>query len=281
MQRSAALTFIGNLTKYLVPLAALLVFTGWLLVTPPGILGKADAVGCAVCHRIEARSFHIGERQFPLCARCSGTFMGVVTALLYQTAVGRRRTGTPPWKVIVPFILLIVAFAIDGSNSYLYLIKETYPGAFSRIPNLYIPQNWLRLLTGSGMGLGLAATIYPVFNQTVWRKVDPRPALSNLWHLVILLGIMLLVDLGIMTGSPIILYPVALISTVGVLVPLTMIYTIIWILIMQQENIFETLHQLWLPITAGFTLTLIMVLTIDLLRFRLTGTWGGFPLGLK
>jgi hypothetical protein len=207
--------------------------------------------------------------------------MGVVTALLYQTAVGRRRTGTPPWKVIVPLILLIIAFAIDGSNSYLYLIKETYPGALSRMPNLYIPQNWLRLLTGSGMGLGLAAAIYPVFNQTVWRKVDPRPALGNLWHLVILLGIMLLVDLGIMTGSPIILYPVALISTLGVLVPLTMIYTMIWILIMQQENIFDTLPQLWLPITAGFTLTMIMVLTIDLLRLRLTGTWGGFPLGLK
>jgi hypothetical protein len=84
-----------------------------------------------------------------------------------------------------------------------------------------------------------------------------------------------------MTGSPIILYPVALISTLGVLVPLTMIYTMIWILIMQQENIFDTLPQLWLPITAGFTLTMIMVLTIDLLRLRLTGTWGGFPLGLK
>ena len=49
----------------------------WLYLTPPGLFGKADAIGYSVCHQIDLRSFHIGERQFPLCARCTGQFLGV------------------------------------------------------------------------------------------------------------------------------------------------------------------------------------------------------------
>jgi hypothetical protein len=52
-----------------------------------------------------------------------------------------------------------------------------------------------------------------------------------------------------------------------------------WLLIMRQENIFDSLTQMWLPFLAGTTLALLMIATIDLLRFKLTGTWGGFPLG--
>src|SRR5450759_1456011 len=70
---------IGAGSKYLVIAAAVLVFTGWFINTPPGLLGKADAIGYAVCHRISERSFHIGSIQLPLCARCSGMYLGAVT----------------------------------------------------------------------------------------------------------------------------------------------------------------------------------------------------------
>jgi hypothetical protein len=58
-----------------------------------------------------------------------------------------------------------------------------------------------------------------------------------------------------------------------------MVYTIVWVILMRQENVFETLKQLWLPATAGVTLSFLMISVIDLLRLSLTGTWGGFPLG--
>jgi hypothetical protein len=48
---------------------------------------------------------------------------------------------------------------------------------------------------------------------------------------------------------------------------------------MRLENTFETLPQLWMPLLAGTTLALLLITLIDLMRFRLTGTWGGFPLG--
>jgi hypothetical protein len=80
----------------LVGIAIALTFT-WLMLTPPGLLGKADAVGYAVCHQIEARSFHIHTRPFPLCARCSGLFLGALLGLVYQAAQGRKGRMPPLW----------------------------------------------------------------------------------------------------------------------------------------------------------------------------------------
>jgi hypothetical protein len=48
---------------------------------------------------------------------------------------------------------------------------------------------------------------------------------------------------------------------------------------MRQENEFTSLKQMWLPFLAGTTLAFLMIAAIDLLRYQLTGTWGGFPLG--
>ncbi|NOY97889.1 MAG: DUF2085 domain-containing protein [Chloroflexi bacterium] len=272
-------TFIGKLTKWLVPLAAITVLAGWLYVAPPGILGKADSIGYAVCHRISERSFHIGERQLPLCARDTGTFTGAAVGLLFMALVSRKRSGMPPRKLIIPLALFALIWFVDGSNSYLYLMKQTYPGSFDQIPNIYIPNNTLRLLTGSGMGLAMSAMLYPAFNQTVWQKIDPRPALGSWRDLGLLVGAMLVIDLGILTESPMVLYPIAIISPLGVLALLTLIYSMVWVMIMRQENAFDTLRQLWLPLTAGFTMALIMILGIDLFRFWATGTWGGFPMG--
>ena len=58
-----------------------------------------------------------------------------------------------------------------------------------------------------------------------------------------------------------------------------MVFSMVWVIIMRQENTFESLKQLWLPVSAGLTLALLMISVIDLLRLQLTGTWGGFPLG--
>lgn len=267
----------GTLARYLVIFAAILVITAWLINTPPGLLGKADGIGYAVCHRISERSFHIGDRQLPLCARCSGMYLGAMIGLTYQVIASRRRQNFPPWSVSIPLILFVLAFAIDGANSYLYLLKTIAPGVLSQVPNLYIPNNILRLFTGSGMGLGLAAILYPAFNQTMWIEADERPAVK-LKDLIILVGIVTLVNLLVLTESPFVLVPVAFISAAGVIVLLTMVYTIIWTMLMQKENQFSRLTQLWLALLAGLTVAFIQVLAIDLLRYWFTGTWGAFPL---
>jgi uncharacterized membrane protein len=268
-----------NILRWVVPIAAVLAFAAWMYIAPEGALGKLDAIGYAVCHRIDARSFHIGSRQLPLCARCTGEFFAAGIALLFQIFISGKRSKLPSRGIIAVLVLFFIAFGIDGSNSYLYLLKQTSPGLLSQIPNLYIPNNILRLFTGSGMGIALAAVLYPVVNQTIWREQDDRPALE--WKSFgVLIGLIIIINLLILTDSPIVLYPIAYISSLGTLSLLVIVFAILWMMIMRQDNTFDHPRQLWLPLLAGLTLALLMILSIDLFRLQLTGTWSGFP-GIK
>lgn len=278
MEKTSTQPLSLNLARWLVPIAAVLVFAVWFSLTPPGLLGKADAVGYAICHRIDERSFHIGNRQLPLCARCTGEFYSAGISLLFFGLFSKRKSGMPGWPLGIPLLLFLVAFGVDGSNSFLYLLKQTSGGVLDKIPNLYIPNNTLRLFTGSGMGIALASILYPAFNQSVWNNPKPERALD--WKkLTALMAIVVLTDLAILTENPVVLYPIAIVSVLGVLALLIMVYSMVWIMMMRQDNYFVSVKQLWMPFLAGTTLTFLMITAIDLLRLKLTGTWGGFPLG--
>jgi uncharacterized membrane protein len=242
-------------------------------------MGKLDAVGYAVCHRLDSHSLHVGGMQLPLCARCTGEFNAAAVALVFQIVVGPRKSSLPKRGILAALIVFFLAFGIDGSNSYLALVKNTYSGALHNIPNLYITNNTTRVFTGSGMGIAMASVLYPMYNQSVWRVPAEGPALD--WRRFgVLVGIVLLLDFAMLTDSPLVLYPIALISTVGVVALLSMVFSIVWIMIMKADNSFDRLQQLWLPAAAGLTLAFILILSIDLFRFNLTHTWQGFP-GLK
>src|SRR5919106_2715758 len=125
MEEASTRPSVANLTRFIVPLAAILVFAVWFSFTPPGLLGKADAIGYAICHRIDERSFHIGERQLPLCARCTGEFYAAAISLIFFAIVSPKKSGMPGWRLGAPLLFFLAAFAIDGTNSFLYLFKQT------------------------------------------------------------------------------------------------------------------------------------------------------------
>jgi uncharacterized membrane protein len=278
MEQTNSQSQLSPLLRWLVPLAAFTIFVIWFSIAPPGLLGKADAVGYAICHRIDERSFHVFGRQLPLCARCTGEFYAAAITLLFLSLVSPKKSGMPGWQISVVLITFLAAFAIDGVNSYIYLLKQMSGGELIQIPNLYIPNNTLRLLTGSGMGIAIVSILFPAFNSTTWRTNDPAPALD--WKkLGSIIGIILIIDLLILTEQAAILLPIAIISVLGVLSLLTIVFSMVWMMVMRQDNTFEKLTQLWMPVLAGTTLAFLMITVIDLLRFKLTGTWGGFPLG--
>src|ERR1700687_6072094 len=119
-----------------VTLAAVVLVT-WLLNTPPGVLGKANAIAFAICHRIVSHSLMMGAVAMPLCARCTGIYLGALLGLISMALLGRRRSGGLPRR---PLLLILIGFVgimgIDGVNSYLTF----FPG----LPHLYQPQTWLR-----------------------------------------------------------------------------------------------------------------------------------------
>ena len=268
-----------KLSNWLVPLAAIAILAGFLYIAPPGILSKADAVGYAVCHRLDPRSFHVDGRQLPLCARCSGMYLGAVLGMIFLSLRYRHSAGTPPTAVLIVFGIFILAFGIDGVNSYLYLMKSVYGSRLAFIPNLYIPNNTLRLFTGSGTGVGMAVAIFVSLNQTLWKDWDNRKVLQKPGDLLILVAIILFADLLVLPEWNWVLYPVAFLSAGGVLMLLSLAYGMLWTIIMRQENQYTRMGDAWLPLLAGLTITLIQITAADLFRLWLTHTWGGFPLG--
>ena len=240
---------------------------GWLIATPAGLLGKMDAIAYAICHRIAARSFAIGDRPLPLCARCTGMYLGALIALAYQSRLGKHG-GLPSKKILAVLAFFLVAFGIDGVNSYAHF----FPGA----PSLYTPQNWLRLLTGTGMGIGMGAMLMPVFNQTIWNGWDNSKLLFSWRQLIEILLLAAVVDLAVLSNNPLLLYPLAILSALTVMVLLSMIYAMVWVMLSKTENRFQSLKGMTTILVAGFATALSQIAVMDIARYLLTGTWKGF-----
>jgi uncharacterized membrane protein len=269
-QAAAAAAPLSLLTRraavLFLPLAAIGI---WAVLTPDGLLGKADAIGYAVCHRIDLRSFHLGVRALPLCARCTGMHLGAMLALLYLAARGRGRAGFyPTWPVLGSFALFALAFAVDGLNSYLHF----FPAA----PHLYAPSNVLRLITGLLLGISMGTVVYAGFNQTAWNDWRADPVMRSPLDLVALLALGGAVAAAVVTENPLVLYPLALVSALGVVILLSVVYSMIVLILQRRENQARSWGELVVPLAIGLTLTFVQIGLFDLGRYWLTGTWSGF-----
>lgn len=258
-------------TSILVGVIAAVVFALWMVGTPPGLMGKAVAIGYAICHRIAARSFMIDGTQMPLCARCTGIYLGVITGLLVATARGRIKANRlPPLRVNLILALFVVAIGVDGLNSYIQL----FPGT----TGLYTPQNWLRLVTGMGGGLVMIHILLPIFNAVVWQKPDERRDLDGWRDLAAVCGVAAVMILLVLSNSPLILWILGVLSALGVLIVLVMIGTVLFLSVNRFRPALNW-RELLIPLLAGFTLTVMEIGAINILRFALTGTWNGFIIG--
>jgi len=255
--------------KLLLVVVSIIITYFWLDFAPDGLLGKMDAVGYAVCHRIDERSFHLGDRPLPLCSRCSGMQLGTLLGLAYQSVWGRRGKF-PPRKILIPLGILAFIFVVDGVNSYLNFVPM--------ISSLYPSQNWLRLVSGTGLGLGIAAIIFPIFNQTIWHNWEDESSLGTWKQFLGLVGLAILLDLAILSENPLVLYPLAIFSGLAVLVVLSMCYAMLIVMILKKDNQYTTWRSVWAAMLAGFLVAITQTFIIDLVRFFFTKTWNGFDL---
>jgi uncharacterized membrane protein len=267
--RSRARGSISPLSLLVVGLALATLVT-FLVASPGGLLTKMDMVGYAVCHRIPTRSFVFAGRHLPLCARCSGTFLGALVGFFGQAVILRRRRAAefPPLSVIVILTGFMAVWAVDGLNSYMTLIGG---------PHVYEPQNWLRLTTGALQGLTMSLLTYPIFNFTLWRHPVPERNVRNLRELGTLVLLEAIMVGVVLTRWAILLYPLAILCALGVLTLLTCVNSMLALLITRRDNMVNDWRASIIPLLAGFTVSLIQVGTIDLVRYALTGTFEGIP----
>ena len=233
-------------------------------------LAGADWVGYAVCHRITERSFTIAGRQLPLCARCTGMYLGVaLTFLLFGLAGRLRWSELPPLPILLILIGFIGLMGVDGINSY----SHFFPDA----PHLYEPRNWLRLLTGMGTGLAMGVFVFPALAQTLWRQPTIRAPIGDLRELAGLTGAGLSIVLLVLSNQATVLYVLALTSAAGLLLVLTAINAVLLLILLRRDGRAWRWRETAVPLLISFVLALVEISAVSIVRFNLTGTMTGFP----
>lgn len=264
-----SLTNLGVNRHHLMLAVSVLIIGVFLFLPPVTIFNKSHAVGYAICHQIPARTFVIGGVPLPLCARCTGIYLGALLGIAGMAALGRQKSvELPPTPVLVVLVGFIGLMGIDGVNSYLTF--------FPRAPHLYEPQNWLRLTTGTLNGLAMAAIVFPVINASLWQAGLTRPeaSIKNFKELLLFVGGAVIVILIVLWQQPLLLIPLTVLSTVGVLLMLTIVNTMFALVITRRESSARSWRDTVVPATMGLAASFLMIGGMDWLRATVTAAAG-------
>ena len=97
------------------------------------------------CHQIPTRSFSAYGYQLPLCARCTGIFVGEIT-VIFLLIVGCRLSATSA-------ILWMLPMSVDGSIQLFYAKYES--------------TNFKRFMTGMLFGMGIGFLLFQIITSFV------------------------------------------------------------------------------------------------------------------
>jgi len=193
-----------------------------------------------------------------------GMYLGTLIGFSFLLCQ-KKKAALPSKGYLVIYSLLIFAWLIDGSNSF-------FGGWLSESP-LYPPTNQLRLITGFGMGLTIALVVYLLFNQTIWAKIDQRSPLDNRLLLPGMISASGVIYFVIMKNNEIFLTIFAYVSVTMVVILLTLLYTIVWVIILHRENRASSIRDMSFIINISFLCAILQIILLDYARYTLTGTW--------
>jgi uncharacterized membrane protein len=226
---------------------------------PDSWLGKAKWIGYALCHQMPDRSFFAHEHQYPLCARCTGMYLGFVTGTICLLLRGRTKAARlPPEPIVALLVGFIIIMGIDGVNSTISVI----PGA----PQLYHTTNVIRIITGTLYGLALSALFPPIFNSAIWATPSGERTIKNWRELGWLLLVAALEIAAVVVFTDQLLIPISIITIGGILLLLSLLNSVIMLSVGKLENAVSTWRQLALPILFGLALGLIEITALVAMR---------------
>ena len=255
--------------RWLLLLSALIALGGAAWGMKEGPLALADSVGYAVCHQITVRTYVFGDLVMPLCARCSGQYLGAMAGFFMAFVWGRlRASGLPSRGIMFTLAVFLAVWAFDGVNSYIYLITGH---AF-----IYMPHNILRLITGMLQGVAVSMFFLPFFNQVFWREPDPRPVLTGWRDLGLVLLLAALLTLAVNSRWTPLFYPLAFLSVAGVFLLLSLVGMLVVAMLFRAENSAESPRDFLLYFVPGLAFATIFILGMDALR-----AWAETSLGFS
>jgi len=219
-----------------------------------------------VCGQIPAHSFVVHGEALPLCARCTGTHVGILVGLLtWRLSRKSRSSALPPLRVVVVLAAFIGAWALDGLNSFLTLLRDG--------PSLYAPSNALRLSTGMLNGLALATLVHPLFNFVAWDEPDQGPTVSGLRGLMPPLALLATLLALALIGPPIGHRGLFIIASIGLITSLTLVNAAGALVLLHREQRARRWRELLLPLVLGFLASLAEVAALALLTNWIRSGW--------
>jgi hypothetical protein len=108
------------------------------------------AVGALVCHQLPARSFQLWGRQLPVCARCTGIYIGAALAAIAWLA-GVRWLSKQPRSRLDSARGATRAAAWASVLNVATLVVEWTTGV--------VPSNGVRAAAGLTLGAAIAAAV--------------------------------------------------------------------------------------------------------------------------
>ncbi len=237
-------------------LALLLVFTAapW----PP--LLKMRAVGFGLDPQRPAHSFFLDGEMMPIEARKVGIYGGFALAVLWLAWRAPRAAALARVDGYVAALLGITVMGLDGTNALLYDL-----GA----PHLYAPRLDLRLGTGLLCGLGMAALLWPIWAQTVWRIPQ---GVVNGGHFVVPLLLSALLLVGLTTGQGWLMLPVSLLGTFGLVAVVALMNGVGLLVLLRREAVADHAVDVLDVAALSAWLAVLELLALAAARYLLIGT---------
>ncbi|HYF63795.1 MAG TPA: DUF2085 domain-containing protein [Herpetosiphonaceae bacterium] len=228
-------------------LAVLLTLTlGGLLLLPGSLAERLSWVVHGVCAKEHTLS--LGGVVLPLCQRNTGIYSGFLATVLTLALLGRGRAARLPTKPILVLLGFNVAWmGLDGFNSLFLDI-----GA----PNLYPPQPVLRILSGLAMGMSMGTMLVFAFNSTL--RANPRrdQRVLGSWRDVAAVALVELALFAlIQLAGPVIAYPLAIFSTLGILLVMFGVNVLVIAMVSRYEGAVTRMGQLARPGMLALVLT--------------------------
>lgn len=203
--------------------------------------------GFAVCHTLPARTLTVGGHYLPMCARCTGIYVGIACSYLFLIVRrGFRVNALPPLPIAIAFAAFLLPMAVDGITSYVGLRSSN---------------NELRFFTGLLAGSALPLFAFPLLAPELVFKPADVPTVRPfgpwydylIWAAVVALGI----PLGLADRVPL-YYPIAVISVLGLCGIFFNLAIVIWEMLLEKAGKWGRRPLTFIP--AALTVALVFTL---------------------
>ncbi len=217
-------------------LFVLIVLTLVLFFPGASVLNRMSWLDSGICAQSGSHSFYPGGEQLPLCARNTGIYLGFLITLVTLYSKGRGRAQhLPRWPLLLLLLTGVAMLAVDGFNSFLLDMS---------LWHLYQPNNLLRLATGLITGLAMALLLSPMLNRMFWLGYNEQRSINSWRELTQYLPALIVCFFVVISQNALILYPIALLSTGGLLTVLGSLNLLALVGISKRDETFERYREL-------------------------------------